>query len=106
MSDGIVLFPLLLMTIVAVVVCYVLILESQNAEQQREQVKHFVAMVVATTAGAKRTNEEADSNETGRKKREITKYNHEHTKRCIQQDYLGPSPIFNHHKFQQIFHIS
>ena len=36
----------------------------------------------------------------------MIKYDHEHVKRCSQQDYLGPSPIFNNHKFQQIFHIS
>ena len=53
MSDGIVPFPLLLMTIVTVVVCFVLILDSQNAEQQYEEVKHVMAMMAATTAGAK-----------------------------------------------------
>ena len=36
---------------------FVLIPASQNAEQQDRQVKQFVAMMVATTAGAKRTNE-------------------------------------------------
>ena len=53
---------MLLMTIVAVVVSFVLILESQNAEQQHEQVKHFMAMamMVATTAGAKRSNEDVE----------------------------------------------
>ena len=96
---------MLLMTIVAVVVSFVLILESQNAAQQHEQVKHFMAMMVATTAGAKRSNEEVDNDNTGRRKQRMIKYDCECAKRCIQQDYLGPSPIFNHYKFQQIFHI-
>ena len=97
---------MLLMTIVAVVVSLVLILHSKNAEQQHKHVKHFVTMMAATTAGAKRTNEEVDDDNTGRRKRRMIKYNCEHTNRCIQQDYLGPSPIMNHHKFQQVFHIS
>ena len=36
----------------------------------------------------------------------MVQYDHDHARRCIQQDYLGPSPIFNHCKFQQIFHIT
>ena len=98
--------PLLLMSIVAVVVSFVLILESQNAEQQHEQVKHFAAMMTETRATAKRTTAEADDNENGREKRTMTTYDHEHAKRCIQQDNLVLSPIFNHHKFQWIFHFS
>ena len=69
MSDGIVPCPLLFMTIAAVFASFVLIIEIQNAEQQHEQVKHFMAMMVTTTAGAERTNEEANDDETGRRKR-------------------------------------
>ena len=48
MLDGIAPFPILLMTIVAVVVSFVLILENQNAEQhqlaQQEQTKKHALM--------------------------------------------------------------
>ena len=99
-------FPELFMTIVAVVVSFMLILENQNAEQQCKQVKHFAAMLAATTAGTKRTNEEVDVDDTGRMKQRMVMYDHEHAERCIQQDYLGLSPIFNHHEFQWIFCIT
>ena len=65
-----------------------------------------MAMMAATTAGAKCANEVVDDDDTGRRKQRMIKYVCEHAKRCIQKDYLGPSPIFNHHKFQWIFHIS
>ena len=32
----------------------------------------------------------------------MIQYNCDHARICIQQDYLGPSPIFNHCKFQWI----
>ena len=105
MLDCIVPFPMLLTTIVAVVVSFVLIFESQITEQQHKQMKAFIAMMAATRAGAKRTNAEVDNDDTGRRKQRMIKYDCEHTIRCIQQDYLGPSPIFNHCKFQWI-HIS
>ena len=72
MSDDIVPFPSLITTIVALVGSFVLILESQNAEQQHEQVKHFMVMMTATTAGAKRTKEEVNDNKTGRENRKMT----------------------------------
>ena len=106
MSACIFLFPMLFTTIVAVVVSFDLILESQNTEQQHKQVKHFEAMMAATTASAKRTNKEADDDNTGMRKQRMIKYDCECNKKHIQQDYLGLSPIFNHHKFQWIFHIS
>ena len=58
------------------VVSFVLILENQNTEQQCKQVKHFTAMVVATTAGTKRTNEEAEIDDTGsgRMKQRMVQY--------------------------------
>ena len=56
-------------------------------------------MMVETAAGAKRTNEEADIDDTGRRVWRMIKYDHEHAKRCIQQDYLGLSFIFNYCKF-------
>ena len=68
MSDDIVPFPVLPTAIVAVVVSLVLILESQNTEQQNKQVKHFTAMMVVSITGEKRTNEETDDDETGREK--------------------------------------
>ena len=87
-----------------------LILENQNTEQQHEQVKQFTAIMVATTVGMKRSHEEADDDDdgsgSGSAKQRMIQYDHDHVRRCIQQDYLGPSPIFNHHKFQQIFHIT
>ena len=33
----------------------------------------------------------------------MIKYDHQCTKTCIQQDYLGPSPIFNHHNSNGFF---
>ena len=106
MSDVILPFPVLLMTIVAVVVSFVLILlENENAEQQCKQVKHFTVMMAATTAGTKRTNKEVDIDDVGRTKQRMVNYNHEHAKSCIQQDYIGLSPIFNH-RFQWIFCIT
>ena len=36
----------------------------------------------------------------------MIKYEGERAKTSIQQDYLGPSPIFNHHKFQWMFCIT
>ena len=65
-------------------------------------------MVVATTAGTKRTNEEVDVGDTenGRTKQRMVQYDHDHARRCIQQDYLRLSPILSHHKFQLIFHIT
>ena len=106
MSDAVLPFPVLLTTIVAVVVSFMLILENQNTEQQHEQVKQFMAMMAATTVGMKRSHEEADDDDgsgTGSTKQGIIQYNHGCARRCIQQDYLGTSPIFNHCKFHPIF---
>ena len=52
-----------------------------------------MAMMVATTAGAKCANEVVDDDDTGRRKQRMIKYVCEHAKRCIQQDYLGPFPF-------------
>ena len=102
MSDAVLPFPVLLTTIVAVVVSFMLILENQSTEQQHKQEKHFMVMVQATTAGTKRTNEEADIDDTGsgRMKQRMVQYDYDCARRCIQQDYLGLSPIFNHCKFR------
>ena len=83
MSDVILPFPVLLMTIVAVVVSFMLILENQNSEQQCKQLKHFTVMVAPTKAGTKRTNEEVDIDDTRRSKQRVIKYDNEDTKRCI-----------------------
>ena len=56
----------------------------------------------------KRSHEEADDDDdgSGSTKQRMIQYDCDHARRCIQQDYLGPSPIFNPHKFQWIFHIT
>ena len=106
MLDGNVPFPVLLITIVAVVVSFVCILESQNTAQQCKQVKHFMAMMVTTTAGEKRTSKEADIDDTGRRKQRMIKYDCEHAKKMHSTrqpwaiSHSQPSPILNHQKFQ------
>ena len=107
-SDVVLPFPVLLTTIVDVVVSFMLILEHQNTEQQHKQVKQFVGMMLATTVGMKRNHEEVDNDDddSGSMKQRMIQYNHNCARRCIQQDYLGRSRIFNHHKFQWIFHIT
>ena len=39
-------------------------------------------------------------------KQRMVQYDYDCARRCIQQDYLGLSPIFNHCKFQWIFCIT
>ena len=69
----------------------------------------MMMMMAATTGGMKRSHEEADDDDddngsgTGNTRQRMIRFNCDHVRRCIQQDYLGPSPIFNHHKFQWIF---
>ena len=62
----------------------------------------------ATTVGMKRGHKDVDDDDNGIgiTKWRMIQYDHDHVRRYIQQDYLGPSPIFNHCKFQQIFHIT
>ena len=104
MSD-VVLFPSTSHNGCSVVVSFMLILENQNTEQQHEQVKQCTAMMGELQLVQKR----ATKNQTmmtmevisGSRKWRMIHYNHAHTRRCIQQDYHGPSPIFNHCKLQQ-----
>ena len=109
MSDAVLPFPVLLTTIVADVVSFMLILENQNTEQKHKQVKQSVVMMAATTVGMKRSHREADDDDgsgSGSTKWRMIQYSCNHVRRCIQPDYLGPSPIFIYCKFQQIFHVT
>ena len=96
MYDAVLHFPVLLTTIVAVVVSSMLILKIQNTEQQHEHVKQFTAMIAATTVDMRRSHEEVEDgdNGSGSMKWRMIQYDHDCARRCIQQDYLGPSPIF------------
>ena len=107
MSDAVLPFPVLLTTIVAVLVSLVLILENQITEHQDEQVKQFTMMMAATAVGTKGSHKEVDhdDNRSGSMKQRMIQYDCDCVRRCIQQDYLGACPIFNHGKFQWVFHI-
>ena len=44
--------------------------------------------------------------ERPRKKRCKSRWNWERAKRCVEEDYTGPSPIFNDRQFERVFRIT
>ena len=86
---------LLMMTFGAAAVV-AMVVERQAQEQRRQEALEAAVEAVYTEFWNKNKRKKAvdDNGNEIQKKRRASKHDHERAWQCIQQDYLGPEPIF------------
>ena len=68
-------------------------------DEEEEDVEEMIATGLAALSGQR-------IDERPRKKRCKSRWNWERAKQCVQEDYTGPSPIFNDRQFERVFRVT
>ena len=90
-----------------------LMAEKEDEERKRRELIHSAVESVYTEFWSKNrkkrsttTGDEGQEITTSNKKRRPTKHDHERAWQCIQQDYLGPEPIFTDKQFEEVYRLT
>lgn len=104
--------PMLLTSILGIVAYFFFVSDNsddENRSMTTDQIRRCLALVLSqiTDDDDEKDNESTDSAITHRsKRRKYIRYDRERTMKCLQEDYLGPTPRFDDQQFQRVFRIS
>ena len=96
-------FPLMLSTLV------VLAVDKELEEEEANDSLAFINQVLLLSMATSRRLEERNKNKrrsTSSKKCNYINYNRERARQAVQDDYLGPHPIFRDYQFERFFQIT
>jgi hypothetical protein len=89
---------------IGLVVVSLLTLALFQEEEERRRRAVLPAEVARATLSTIRRRGEVDDGPP--RKRAFVPWNHARAKAAVQEDYLGPTPIFNDRSFERVFRIS
>jgi len=86
-----------------VVAIHAVVMEEEDAAVHAEALEDAVDSVLESL---RRKRPASDDPNQPRRKRQMKKYDRERAYLCVQQDYLGPHPLFNDRQFERVFRVS
>ena len=99
---------MLLMLIATNASVAILMADREDEERKRRELINNAVEAVYTEFWNKNKKKRPATGEitTAKKKRRPCKHDHERAWQCIQQDYLGPEPIFTDKQFEEVYRLT